>query len=427
MYVALGFLFGLIAVVTIMPIADGAVLPLILPLLTAGGIIVVARKLPPVETERFGALVAPYVIGAAIPALYMLLQNTPLPSALSGLAHPVWASVAAGFTNPVAGSVSVDLGATALALLRYLTIVGAALLATAVTINRDRAEAVLIALTVAAAAVALGLLLTESFGAMAAREEALDIACLGLILSATCAILVLERHETRRAKLGLRDPRFAYAMLASIVAFLICATAIGGARSGSLIFAACCGLGLFCAVFLVRRLNLGRWGAGAIGVTASVIVIALMSGAAGSNSDPRLAFVKKDPTAVELNQRILADAPVLGVGAGAFSAIAPIYQFGEPGTQNGNAVTAAAKLSIEMGRAVLWAAVAASAAAVIALLRASAKRGRDSFYASAAASALVVLTVLAFVNVGLFGATLPIISAIIFGLGIAQSQGRGSA
>jgi hypothetical protein len=162
-------------------------------------------------------------------------------------------------------------------------------------------------------------------------------------------------------------------------------------------------------------------------LTASVIVVALMTGAAGSNSDPRLAFVKKDPATLELTQRILADAPFLGVGAGAFSAIVPIYQFGDFEGQDRRAVTAAAKLSIEMGRTALWTALTAAAVAVVALLRASAKRGRDSFYASAAASCLVTLIVLAFVNVGLFGATLPILSAIILGLGIAQTQGRGIA
>ena len=424
MFVALGFLLGLIALASVTLFADSSVLTLLLPFLAAGGIFAVALKLPPFEAERFGTLVRPVAIGAAVPALFMLLQMAPVPA---GLAHPVWASVGTGFSIPVWGSITVDIGATALALLRYLTLVGAALLAAAVTINRDRAEILLVALTAAAVAISLVQLAMESFGALrpATSEEALDCACLGVTLAAACAVLVFERHETRRAKLGLRDAKFIYPMLASLAALLICASAIGAARSGSLIFAACCGLGMFCAVFLVRRLNLGRWGAGAIGLTASVIVIALAGGAAGTNSDPRLAFVRKDPVTLELTQRILADAPYLGVGAGAFSSILPIYEFGDVGAQEERgAVTAAAALSIEMGRAALWAAVIAAAAAVVALLRASAQRGRDSFYASAAASCLISLIVLAFVNVSLFGATLPLLAAVILGLGVAQSQGR---
>ena len=77
-----------------------------------------------------------------------------------------------------------------------------------------------------------------------------------------------------------------------------------------------------------------------------------------------------------------------------------------------------------MGRVMLWAAVIAAGLAAALLLRASTKRGRDSFYSSAAASCLVLLIVLAFINVSLFGQTLPMLSVIILGLGLAQSLGR---
>ena len=425
MFVALGFLIGLVALASVTLFADGGILPSLLPFLAAGGILATALKLPSFEAQRFGALVGPFAFGAAIPALLMLLQMAPAPASL---AHPVWASVRPAFSTPPAGSVSIDIGATALALLRYLTLVGAMLLAAATTMNRDRAEIVLVALTAATTAISLGQLANDIFGAAhLTSEEARDCACLGVILAAATACLVFERHETRRAKLGLRDAKFVYPMAASFAALFICAAAIGAARSGSLIFAACCGLGMFCAVFLVRRLNLGRWGAGAIGVTASVIVVALVSGAAGTRPDPRLAFVRKDPVTLELTQRILADTPFLGIGAGAFSSILPIYEFGDVGAQEPEAVTAAAKLSIEMGRTTLWAAVIAAAVAVAFLLRASAQRGRDSFYAAAAASCLISLIVLAFINVGLFGPTLPLLAVAILGLGIAQSQGRSAA
>ncbi|VTZ50085.1 conserved membrane hypothetical protein [Methylocella tundrae] len=426
MFVALGFLLGLVALSSVMPIVDGTMLPSFLPLLAAIGLVLVAVRLPPAEASRFGALVKPLVIGAAIPALWILFQMAPVPA---GLAHPVWASVKAGFPSPVSGSITVDIGATAMALVSYLTLVGAILLATAVTINRDRAEIVLITLTGATTLLSIGLLATSIFGMAhpAAREELLDCACLGVILASACACFVYERHETRRAKLGYGDARFVYPLLASLAAFLISATAVAISRSGSVIFAACCGVGLFGAVFLVRRLSLGRWGAGAIGLTASVIVIALISGAAGTASDPRLAFVRKDPATVELTQRILADAPFFGDGAGAFSSILPIYQFGDDGAQERKAVTAAAKLSIEMGRTMLWAAVIVAGLAVVLFLRASAKRGRDSFYAATAASCIVSLIALAFINTGLFGPTLPVLSAVIIGLGLAQSQGRNAA
>ncbi|MEJ0093272.1 MAG: hypothetical protein WDN46_07515 [Methylocella sp.] len=433
MFIALGVLLGLVSLCPAILIVGGTFLPCLIPLLVATGLILIALNLPPIEAQRFGKLIQPLVICAAIPALWMLAQMLPLPlshtapwAILSSLAHPVWASVATGFTSNIAGSVSIDIGATATALVRYLSIVGVILLATSVTINRDRAEAVLVGLTAATVLISFVLIGADAFdaGPLAAPEEALNCACLGLIFSATCAWLIFERQETRRSKLGLRETRFVYSMLACLAAFLVCAGAIAATRSGSLIFAASCGFGMFCAVFLVRRLNLGRWGAGAIGVTASVIAIALVSGAAGHSADLRLAFVKKDPASIELTQRILADTPFLGDGAGTFGSLLPIYRSTSDGAREGDAVTASARLSVEMGRPVLWAAVIAAIISVIYFLRAAAKRGRDSFYPASAASCLVTLIILAFVNVGLFGAALPALSAVILGLGLAQSQSR---
>ncbi len=426
MFVALGFLLGLLGLCAIMPLVDGAVLPTLLPLIVASGLFLVARRLPSLEAERFGAVAKPLVVVLAVPAVLMLLQMTPLPTSL---AHPVWASVRSGFPNSSIGSITVDIGATAIAFVRYLSFVGAMLLAMALSFDRDRAEGILIALTATTAFISLSLLVAESFGfaRLAAHDEILDCACLGMILAAASACFVYERHETRRAKLGFGDARFIYPFLASLAAFLISTAAIAFSRSGSVIFAASCGLGLFCGVFLVRRLSLGRWGAGAIGLTAAVIVVGLVSSAAGTRSDPRLAFVKKDPATIELTQRILADSPFFGDGAGAFSSIMPIYQFGDGSAQERKALTAAAKLSIEMGRALLWAAVIAAGLAVVVLLRASAKRGRDSFFASAAASSIVSLLVLTFVNTDVFGTTLPTIAAVILGLGFAQSRSRAAA
>lgn len=432
MFIALGLLLGLVSLCPAILIVDGPILPCLIPLLTGLGLILVAVKLPPGDTQRWAKLIRPFVIGAAVPAAWMALQMLPLPSwraepwaRLSDLAHPVWASVAAGFPQGVAGSISVDIGATAVALVRYLSIVGVILLASAITISRDRAESALVSLTAATVLIAFVVIYADISGSnlVAAREEALDCASLGLVLSAACASLVFERHETRGSKVFLRDTEFLYAALACVTAFVICAIAVGAARSGSLIFAATCGFGVYCAVVIVRRLDLGRWGAGAIAVTASVIALAFVTGA-GSNADPRLAFVKKDAAAVEMTQRMLADAPFLGDGAGAFGALLPIYQSTVPSAGEFEAVTAAAKLSIEMGRPVLWAAVLAAAIATLSLLRAAARRGRDSFYSAAGAACLVMLVILIFVNGGIFGSAIAVLAGVILGLAVAQSQGR---
>lgn len=436
MFIALGVLLAIISLSPAILTVDGPFLPCLVPLLASVGLILVSVSLPPSDAQRFAKLIKPFVIAASIPAIWLLIQMIPLPSwqtqpwaKVSLLANPIWASLAPGFRNGVHGAISVDIGATAIALVRYLSIVGVVLLTAALTINRDRAESVLVSLTAATALIAFAVACADLFGVnfVADREEALDCACLGVVLSAACGYLVFERNETRRSKSGRREPDLLLAAGASLAAFLICAIAIAVARSGSLIFAASCGFGVFAAVILVRRLDLGRWGAAAIGVTASVIAIALVSGAAGYSSDPRLAFVKRDAASIELTQRILLDAPFLGNGGGTFASLAPIYQPSDARSRAIPAATAAAEISIEMGRPILWAAALAAALAAFSLLRASANRGRDSFYSAAGAASLIMLLVLAFVNPGLLGSAIPLLAGGVLGLALAQSQGRASS
>ena len=145
---------------------------------------------------------------------------------------------------------------------------------------------------------------------------------------------------------------------------------------------------------------------------------------AASDPDPRFAFVKKDATTIELSQRILNDAPFFGYGAGNFSALVPIYQSTTAGPRYTESVTAAAKLSVEMGKAMLWFAVLAASLAVFHLLRGAARRGRDSFYAAAAGACLVTLMIQAFITATLAGTGIVLLSTTIFGLGLTQSKSR---
>ncbi|MGH6795023.1 MAG: hypothetical protein ACREDH_07450 [Methylocella sp.] len=420
MSVALAVLLGLLSLCPAIVTVDGPVIPGLIPLLLAAGLILVSVKLPPGEAQHMATVVSrPFIIVAAFPAALMIMQMLPLPF----LANPVWTSVSAGFPHGVAGSVSVDIGATAIALARYLSAIGAILLAAAVAINRERAESVLLGAAAATVLISLAALLHDlfDFNFLGTPDEALDCACLGVTLSAACAIVVLERHETRWYNPSRTQERLLLALLACLTAFLICAGAVAATRSGSLAFAAASGFLTFCAAVAIRRWTLGRVGAAAIGVTAAVIAAALVTVAA-SGQDPRFAFVKKDTVTVELTQRLLSDAPFFGDGAGSFRALLPIYQAGN--SRAAEAATAAAKLSIEMGKATLWFAVAAAAFAVFVLLRGASRRRRDWFYAAAAGACLVTLMNLAFVNVGLSGAAIALLSATIFGLGLVQSRGR---
>jgi hypothetical protein len=311
------------------------------------------------------------------------------------------------------------------ALTGLVPVVGSILLSAAVAINRERAETVLLGTAAATVLISFAALIHDlfDFNFLAMREEALDCACLGVTLSAACAILVLERRDKRRYNSGQSQEKLLLASLACLTAFLICAGAIAAARSGSLTFAAASGFLTFCAAFAIRRWALGRVGAAAIGVTAAVIAAALATVAA-SDPDLRFAFVKKDTAAVELTQRLLSEAPFFGDGAGTFGALLPIYQLSNSGSRAAEAVTAAAKLSIEMGKGTLWVSVATAAFAVFVLLRGASRRRRDWCYSAAAGACLVTLMNLAFINVGLSGAAITLLSATIFGVGLSQSRGR---
>lgn len=422
MSAALVILLALLSLCPAIVTVDGPFIPCLIPLLLSGGLIVSAVRLPPGEAQHLSAvLTRPFLILAALPALLMIFQMLPLPF----FANPVWASVSSGFSRAVTGSVTADTGATALTLAWYLSIVGTVLLAAAAACNRERSESILAGTAAAAMLISLAVLVNELSGAgvLAARDEAFDCACLGVTLSAACGMLVFERYETRRFKPGQSPRKFLLASVACLTAFVICSGAVAAARSGSLAFAAASGLVTFCAVAVIRRFALGRLGAVAIGFTAIVIAVALMS-VSGGDSDPRFAFVKKDSAAIELTRRMLNDAPLLGNGAGTFGALLPIYRPAGSEPADMAAVTAAAKLSIEMGRVSLWLSILSGAGAVYALLRGAARRGRDSFYAAAAGSSLVTVMNLAFVNTGLAGAALPLLAATVFGLGLAQARSR---
>ena len=379
---------------------------------------------PQGEAQHLAEVISrPLVLFAAFPAVLMILQMLPLPF----LANPVWTSVSPGFRHGITGSISVDVGATAIALVRYLSAVGDGVAGGG---GRGQSRAGQIGFDWRNRGGHFNFLCNASCmiffvgstSSPCARKRSI-CACLGVTLSLSCGLLVLERHETRRSINGQTRRKFLVALVASLIGFVICASAVAMAKSGSLTFAAGAGVLTFVSVTAIRRWALGRLGAAAIGITAIVIAASLVTVAA-SDPDPRFAFVKKDAASVELSQRILNDAPFFGDGAGSFSALLPIYQSSETGSRDAEAVTAAAKLSIEMGRAMLWVAVLAASFAVFHAPARSVPTWPQLILRGGAGACLVTLMILAFVNVALSGLGIVLLFAAIFGLGLTQSKSR---
>jgi hypothetical protein len=141
---------------------------------------------------------------------------------------------------------------------------------------------------------------------------------------------------------------------------------------------------------------------------------------------PFLQFASNtSPEALSVMQRLLSDASWLGVGAGALSEVAPIYQdLGGSIIQPPSTISASAiELGVPMTLFVM--AIAIWLAAI--LYRGALNRGRDAFYPAAVASAAILLLGEAFCDPSLLNAGVAIFGDALIGLGLAQSvSGRES-
>jgi hypothetical protein len=400
---------------------DGAIVHGVLAGVAAVGIAIVSRTMRPVETQFFLSFAKLSAAFAAIPALWMLIQVLPLPL----LANPIWASAQSGTGHSIAGSISIDIGASVMSLGFYLTIAAIAFWSAAVAVDRQRAEWILFALMSATALIGLMVAATNLFG-LSERTQGIDCVAMGVLIAAAAGVRTMERYETRRTSPNRSVSALLRTFAACAIALTICvAVLIMSAPVGTLVATAFGVVALISAV-LVRRLGLGPWSIVATAVPALAIAGFLAA------SEPKLrtenfafAFAREAPASLTaMSQRILSDTPLRGTGAGTFAAIAPIYRDVEDQTAIFAAPTAAAAIAIELGPPMLWLIVATMAGSIYVLLRAALRRGRDSFYPTAGASCLITLLFLSFMNAEVLGSAIGMIIAATLGLAFAQSKSR---
>lgn len=393
----------------------------------AAALVIVVQSLRPGETEFVISLMRPWTAVAAVPALWVVIQVLPL----TAFRHPIWISAEEGLGHPIAGAISVDPGASVIALSQYFCMFALAFLSATIAIDRRRAVWLLFALTAACAAIALivsthGLLFPGYQFAAFAQAQATDCIDMGAIIAAAACLRAIERYEARSSSQPRSVPNLLWSLAPSAAALVICAAASFIDATYWTIFATACGLVSFACVWIIRRFALGPLGSGMI--AAAVLGIAILLVAANPaelGRDAPLAFAAAPSSAlVAFNERILDDAPLVGAGAGAFAALAPIYREIDDPPPGPAAATTAATVAIEIGKPMLWLMVVAAVAAIIMLLRASLERGRDSFYPTMAASCLITLLLLAFTNAGMLGTATSLIAAAVFGLGFGQRKGR---
>jgi hypothetical protein len=380
---------------------------------------ITAQILRPGETEFLISIVRPLAAIALVPALWVLVQLLPI----GFLAHPIWNSAETALGYPVAATISVDPGASVIALGQYLSVIAVVFLSVAVAIDRQRAEWILFALTAAVTTIALMIM---TWPATLPRAQAIDCVSMGTIIASAACIRTIERYETRRSSPRRSMPILLLTFVSCSAALAICGAVVMLGTTREILIATAYGIFALACISLIRRFALGVIGTTAIAAPAlgaAVLLLAYQPAERGASVP--LAFAgASDPSLIALSERVLHNAPLVGTGAGTFAALAPIYRQIDDPPPGPTAVTAAATLAVELGRPMFWLITVATAGCIFILLRASLRRGRDSFYPAMGGSCLITLLLLSFNNAGLFGTASSLISAAVIGLGIAQSKSR---
>ncbi|WP_407193997.1 hypothetical protein [Bradyrhizobium sp. STM 3566] len=357
-----------------------------------------------------------------VPAIYMTLQLAPIP--IHGFGNPIWETASAALNVPLAGRLTVDIGATAQAFLHYGTTIALALIATVVALDKERAWQLLAMLVSVTAIVSACLLVRQAVGSDGLSPGDAPVlavtgavpAVLGLVLSA--AMLARAFEERRRAK--QLSFRLATTLSFALLAALLCLSAILARGDGTrTAIAALLGVGIVLAAFAIQNWFYGIWGMASVLATAAILFLAAFTLLpVRQNTDLTIALSAHNLAATE---RMLQDAGQAGSGAGTYAALLPIHRdIGAPLSRE--RPTAAAAIAIEMGRPFLYVLLMLAVLGAAALLRCSLRRRRDYVYAAVGSGAAAALALLALVEDGIlqFGASL--LAAAMFGLAVAQSQ-----
>jgi hypothetical protein len=333
------------------------------------------------------------------------------------------------------GGISIDPGATLIALARYLSVVATILVAAAVTIDRRRAEwalfglagvtALMGAILVAQSLVGLSAI-ADGFGSRA-RGLLVGGSSLGVIVGAAAATRAFERHETRRIKAGASLTKFGLDFGASLAVLAICCLGLVFGAAPQEIFIAACGLAIMVLVVVARRLGLGAWASAILAAFAVVMALALAAARPIGNEDFTLRYANATAPVISLAARVMSDTVWTGSGAGNYTALLPLYRNADDVSAGQTAPTSAAQIAIELGPPALWLILVMTIALTGSLLRGAVQRGRDSFYPAAAMSSAVVLTLQAFCNASVLSTAIALVAAVILGLGLAQSVSRSAS
>jgi hypothetical protein len=435
--VDVGFLLILanIGLIPVFIFFDGAIAQACGIALSAAALAAVAVRMQPKDIDRRRSVLLGATITGLFPALWMFVQALPLGG--FGIRHPIWSSTSAALGVPLSSSLSVDPGATLIALGQYTGCIALGLATSIVTIDRRKAERILFALLAITTAISILVIVRINVVIDASRPSSESgvlvfipsVLAIGCVIAVTTAIRAYERRETRtqdprRLVLSEAAPR----MMIGIVPFFLCGVALIRVGQDYILAATAIALGIFAALALIRRLGFGGWGMAAIGIVLTAIAFAVFAESGMTrSSDPLLAFV--DPGTVMgtgLAGRLLADLRWSGSGAGTIAELIQLYGNIDGTSANNVHLSAVAIIAIEVGRSALVLIAIGVMILEFILLRATIKRGRDSFFPGAGVASIAILSIGAFGDSAALTIVLGTLMSVIVGLALAQSAGRST-
>ena len=261
----------------------------------AATLMVISIALPVASLARFAGMLRPvFILVLAVPALWMLLQITPMPADV--LVNPIWASASAALNQRLSDTITVDVGATLLSLAHYCAVVAAALVTTAIALDRQRAMQILYILTAIMAraaarqiALAPALFDRQSLDGNAPAQFSV-IAVVGILLSCGTAIQAID--QLQRTGRSRRSRGWAiFALSGAVLSLFICASAIAVHANPTVVIAALLGAGMLFAVFAIRQWLLGPWGAAGRAAAAAIGVFGVFAAIpVDTNVDRAIAF-----------------------------------------------------------------------------------------------------------------------------------------
>jgi hypothetical protein len=381
--------------------------------------------LRPTEVAHVWKIIRALLPLALIPAIWMAIQLLPVPY----LAHPIWQSAATAIGAPLYGKISVDPGLTLRALLRYLTVLGVVAAALCVAIDRRRAHQLLrvfaavtgVIAIVSLIAIAGRLQLAETFGPADLETTFGAIRNLGMLLSASLIVSALDQYLLRRSGNGIGTGVVAEFCFGCAV-FAICLAGAFAAPRLVLVAGLCGLIPIFLVAFL-RHVPSHGWEKGlVIGIIVIVAGASVLSGFSKDAGALELrAVAGATPVQSGLAARMLADAGPLGTGAGTYAALLPTYRGIDDAGAVFTAPSAAAAISLELGRPGLAAMLAIGTILSVVLFRRALARGRDSLYAAAGSGCAILLMLELFADASLAASGFLILAALTIGLALGQS------